>query len=234
MPFRVAADVPTHLPPVDVGMSPGTLRAHTLKIGEQPCDIPAAQPVAAAMSITVTTHSTFIRSCDAADRHLKARVGNIETSDGGRQVLGAVASSGTGIAVQLRRRLEAVGRTAGAKVTAFADGCPGLQSILADAGVDKPPPADRFHIAMRLRHAKLAASGLSTDAPGRKAAKATIVTEVGRLHWRKGQACLPGRARSSKPRRGVPKTVARASRDRRISAQPEHPTGQPRRSGSSD
>ena len=71
MPFRVAADVPTHLLPVDVGMSPGTLRAHTLKIGEQPCDIPAAQPVAAAMSITVTTHSTFIRSCDAADRHLE-------------------------------------------------------------------------------------------------------------------------------------------------------------------
>ncbi len=37
---------------------------------------------------------------------------------------------------------------------------------------------------MRLQHAKLAASGLPTDAPGRKEAKATIVTEVERLHWR--------------------------------------------------
>ena len=64
MPFRVAADVLTHLLPADVGMSPETLRAHTLKIGEQLCDIPTAKPVAAAMSITVTTDSTFIRSCD--------------------------------------------------------------------------------------------------------------------------------------------------------------------------
>ena len=31
MPFRVAADVLTHLLPADVGMSPETLRAHTLR-----------------------------------------------------------------------------------------------------------------------------------------------------------------------------------------------------------
>lgn len=37
---------------------------------------------------------------------------------------------------------------------------------------------------MRLQHAKLAASGLSTDEPRRKEAKATIVAEVERLHWR--------------------------------------------------
>jgi hypothetical protein len=37
---------------------------------------------------------------------------------------------------------------------------------------------------MRLQHAKRAASGLLTDEPGRKEAKATIVTEVERLHWR--------------------------------------------------
>jgi hypothetical protein len=69
-------------------------------------------------------------------------------------------------------------------VTAFTDGCPGLRSILADAGVTTRPVADWFHIAMRLQHAKLAASGLLTDEPGRTQAQATIVTEVERLHWR--------------------------------------------------
>ena len=42
MPFRVAADVLTRLLPADVGMSPETLRAHTLKTGAQLCDIPTA------------------------------------------------------------------------------------------------------------------------------------------------------------------------------------------------
>jgi hypothetical protein len=69
-------------------------------------------------------------------------------------------------------------------VTAFTDGCAGLQSILADAGVTQQPIADWLHIAMRLQHAKLAASGLSTDEPGRLAAKTAIVAEVERLHWR--------------------------------------------------
>jgi hypothetical protein len=184
MPFRVAADVLTHLLPADAGMSPETLRAHTLKIGEQLCDIPTAKPVAAAMSITVTTDSTFICSCEEGTRYLEVRVGNVETSDGGRQVFAAVAGSDTDIAAEIRRSLEAVGRTAATKVSAFTDGCPGLQSILADAGVTTRPFADWFHIAMRLQHAKLAASRLLTDEPGRKEAKATIVTEVERLHWR--------------------------------------------------
>jgi hypothetical protein len=92
--------------------------------------------------------------------------------------------TGTDIAVLIRRSLETVGRTADTVVTAFTDGCPGLRSILAAAGVRKPPSADRFHIAMRLQHAKLAASGLSTDAPGRMQAKTAIVAEVERLHWR--------------------------------------------------
>ena len=76
MPFRVAADVLRHLLPADVGMSPETLRAHTLKIGEQLGDIPTAKPIAVAMSITVTTDSTFIRSCEEGNRHLEVRVGN--------------------------------------------------------------------------------------------------------------------------------------------------------------
>jgi hypothetical protein len=184
MPFRVAANVLMHLLPADVGMCPETFGAHTLKIGEHLCDIPTGKPVATAMRITVTTDSTFIRSCEEANRHLEVRVGNVETSDGGRQVFGAVARSDTDIAVQIRRSLEVVGRTAATKVTAFTDGCPGLRSLLANAGVTTPPIADWFHIAMRLQHVNLAARGLLTDEPGCKEAEATIVTEVERLHWR--------------------------------------------------
>jgi hypothetical protein len=184
MPFRVAAEVLTHLLPVDSGTNPETLRAHTHKIAKRLCDIPTAKPMVAAMSITVTTDSTFIRSCEEGSRHLEARVGNVETSGGGRQVFGAVAGSDTDIAAQLRRNLEAIGRTAATTATAFTDGCAGLRSMIADAGVTTQPIADWFHIAMRLQHAKLTASGLPTDEPGCKEAKATIVTEVERLHWR--------------------------------------------------
>jgi hypothetical protein len=97
-------------------------------------------------------------------------------------VFGAVAKADTEIAVRIRRSLETVGRAADTELTAFTDGCSGLQSILAEAGCNKPPIADWFHIAMRLRHAKQAASGLSTDTPGRMLAKAAIVPEVERLH----------------------------------------------------
>jgi hypothetical protein len=69
-------------------------------------------------------------------------------------------------------------------VTAFTDGCPGQRSILADAGVMKPPILDWFHIAMRLQHTTRAASGLSTDTADRIVAKAVIVAEVERLRWR--------------------------------------------------
>ncbi len=65
-----------------------------------------------------------------------------------------------------------------------AQPCLGLQSILAKTGVTKPPIADWFHIAMRLQHAKQAASGLSTDGPCRLQAKTAIVAEVERLRWR--------------------------------------------------
>ena len=178
MPFRIAADVLTHLLPADVGMSPETLRAHTLKIDAQLCDISTAKPIAPATSITVTTDSTFIRSCEKGNRHLEVRVGNVETSDGGRQVFGAVARSDTDIAVQIRQSLEAVGQTAATKVTAFTDGCPGLRSILADAGVTTRPIADWFHIAMRLQHAKVAASGLPTDEPGSQGGQGRFCRKV--------------------------------------------------------
>jgi hypothetical protein len=184
MPYRVAAGLLGHILPVDAGTSPETLRGHTLKVGEQLRDAAAVKPGPAVSAITVTVDSTFIRGCHDGERHLEVRVGNVETSGGGRQVFGAVAKAETEIAVMLRRSLEMVGRTADTELTAFTDGAPGLRSILAEAGCKKPPIADWFHIAMRLQHAKQAASGLSTDTPGRMQAKAVIVPEVERLHWR--------------------------------------------------
>jgi hypothetical protein len=134
-------------------------------------------------AITVTVDSRFIRGCHNGERHLEVRVGNVETSDGGRQMFGAAAKTDTNIAELTRRSLGAVGRTNDTELTAFIDGCPGLWSILAEAGCKAPPIADWFHMAMRLRHAKQAASGLSTDTPGRMEAKIAIAAEVERLHW---------------------------------------------------
>jgi hypothetical protein len=115
---------------------------------------------------------------------LEVHVGNIETETGGRQVFGAVARADTEITVLIQRTLETVGRTDTTKVTAFTDGCTGLRTVLTNAGVTKPPILDWFHIAMRLRHTRLTAGNLSTDNPDRVTAKATIVAEVERLHWR--------------------------------------------------
>jgi hypothetical protein len=151
---------------------------------EQLSDAAAAKPAAAASEITVTIDSTFIRSREDGERHLEVRVGNVETPDGGRQVFGSVAKRDTDIASLIRRSLKTVGRTTETTVTAFTDGCLGLQSILAEAGITTPPIADWFHIAMRLQHAKQAPSGLSTDEPRRTRAKTAIVAEVERLHWR--------------------------------------------------
>jgi hypothetical protein len=128
--------------------------------------------------------SPWTRHSSAAVATAEVRVGNVETSGGGRQVFGAVAKADTEIAALIRRSLETVDRASDTELTAFTDGCSGLQSILAEAGCQKPPTADWFHIAMRLQHAKQATSGLSTDTPGRMQAKAAIVAEVERLHWR--------------------------------------------------
>ena len=165
MPYRVAAGLLAHLLPVEAGNSPETLRAHTVKLGEQLRDADAVKPTATASAITVTLDSTFIRGCHDGERHLEVRVGNVETSDGGRQVFGAAAKTDTNIAELIRRSLGAVGRTDDTELIAFTDGCPGLRSILAEAGCKTPPIADWFHIAMRLQHTKLAAANLSTDDP---------------------------------------------------------------------
>jgi len=185
MSYRVAADVLQHLLPIDAGRSPETLRHHTLRIGAQLGAATADQPTAAAAAaITVSVDSTFIRSGAEGERHLEVRVGNVETASGGRQVFGAVTKADTDISALIRQGLRAVGRADDTEVTAFTDGCPGLRSILVDAGVTTPPILDWFHIAMRIQHATQIASGLPTDDAGKMQAKIVIVEEVERLRWR--------------------------------------------------
>ena len=194
MTYRVAAGVLQHLLPVTAGRSPETLRSHTLRIGEQLSAAAASRPIAIAAAITVSVDSTFIRSREDGERHLEVRVGNVETAGGGRQVFGAVAKAETDISALIRRNLAVVGRTDATVVTAFTDGCPGLRSVLVDAGVTTPPILDWFHIAMRIQHATQAASGLLADNPSRVQAKAVIVEEVERLRWR----IWNGKARNAK------------------------------------
>jgi hypothetical protein len=184
MPYREAADVLAQMLPLDAGKSCETLRRHTLKIGEALRNAVVSRPETAASAIDASLDSTFIRSCEDGERHLEVIVGNVETEADGRQVFGAVAKSGTDIKEQLRGSLEVVGRTADTALTAYTDGCSGLRRILVDAGIAGLPILDWFHIAMRLQHLKQVAGGLSADDPERTAAKAVIVAEVERLHWR--------------------------------------------------
>ena len=184
MTYRTAADVLVQMFPVDAGKHHATMRRRTLKVGEMLRDRIAIRPEAAASAIVVTLDSTFIRSCENGKRHMEVRVGNVETASGGRQVFGAVAKAATDIRAVIRCSLDAVGRTEDTALTAFTDGCPGLRGSLADAGVTTRPMLDWVHIAMRLQHLKQIADGLSADDPARVAAKAVIVEEVERLHWR--------------------------------------------------
>ena len=182
MPYRVAAGVLEYLLPIDAGSDPETLRACTLKVGAALVDTAATNPATAASSITLTLDSTFIRSCEDGQRHLEVRLGNIETSDGARQVFAAVAKTDTSIEALIRRGLKEVGHTGETELTAFTDGCSGLRSILVNAGITKPPGLDWFHIAMRLQHAEKTAGTLPADTPERENARAMILAEV--LHWR--------------------------------------------------
>jgi hypothetical protein len=182
--YRTAADVLEQMVPVNAAKHPETLRRHALKVGEMLRDCAAAAPETMATTVVVTLDSTFIRSCENGERHLEVRVGNVDTKSGGRQVFGSVAKAETDIKVLINRNLNAVGRTEHTALTAFTDGCPGLRRILADAGVTTAPSLDWFHIGMRLQHLKQVDNGLSCDDPSRAAAKAVIVAEVERLHWR--------------------------------------------------
>jgi len=184
MAYRTAADLLVQMFPVDAGTHHATLRRHTLKVGEALGECAAVRPETTVSAIVVTLDSTFIRSCAEGARHLEVRVGHVETASGGRQVFGAVAKADTDIRALIRRNLDAVGRTEDTALTAFTDGCPGLRRILADADVVGPPILDWFHIAMRLQHLKQIASVLPADDSEQAAAKAVIVAEVERLHWR--------------------------------------------------
>ena len=184
MTYRTAADLLEQVFPVDAAKHPETLRRQTLKTGAALAECAAIQPETPASAVVVTLDSTFIRSCEDGERHLEVRVGNVETKAGGRQVFGAVTKANTAIEGLIGRELDAVGRTEDTVLTAFTDGCPGLRRILADADVTELPILDWFHIGMRLQHLKQIAGALSADHPARVAAKAVIVTEVERLHWR--------------------------------------------------
>jgi hypothetical protein len=170
--------------PLDAGKSHETLRRHTLQAGEALQNRAAPKLETEASAIDTSLDSTFIRSCEEGERHLEVMVGNVETTAGGRRVFAAVAKSGTDIREQIRTSLDALGRTADTALTGFTDGCSGLRRILADVGVTGTPILDWFHIAMRLQHLEQVAGSLSADDPERAAAKAVIVAEAERLHWR--------------------------------------------------
>jgi hypothetical protein len=184
MTYRTAAELLEQMFPVNAAKHSETVRRHALKVGEALQECAVTTPETMAPAVVVTLDSTFIRSCETGERHLEVRVGNVETKSGRRQVFGAVAKTGTDIKALINRNLDAVGRTEETALTAFNDGCDGLRRILADAGVTDLPLLDWFHIGMRLQHLKRVASALSCDDPSREAAKAVIVGEVERLHWR--------------------------------------------------
>ncbi|MBV8573520.1 MAG: ISKra4 family transposase [Acetobacteraceae bacterium] len=184
MTYRTAAEVLAQMFPIDAGKDHETLRRHTLALGEQLQHRPVVAPATPAAAIAISVDSTFIRSCEAGERHLEVRVGNAETDAAGRQVFGAVAGSATDLVALIGRTLDSVGRTAATALTGFTDGCAGLRSILAASGVTEPAILDWFHVGMRLQHLTQTAGALSTDTPARREAKAVIVTEVERLRWR--------------------------------------------------
>jgi hypothetical protein len=160
---RTAADLLMQMFPMHAGTNPETLRRHTVKTGAALGDGAPIRPDTAASAIVVTLDGTFIRSGEETERHLEVRVGNVETTTGGRQVFGAVVRADTDIKALIRRNLDAVGRTGGTILTAFTGGCPGLRGILADAGITPSPMLDWFHIAMRLNNLKQVADALPAD-----------------------------------------------------------------------
>ena len=93
-------------PAAEDGKSPETLRSHTLQVGEQLGHAAVDRPATVAAAITVSLDSTFVRSREEGARHLEVRVGNVETTAGGRQVFAAVAKADTNIARLIRRGLE--------------------------------------------------------------------------------------------------------------------------------
>ena len=118
-----------------------------------------------------------------------------------------------------------------------------LRGILADAGVLEPPILDWFHIAMRLQHLQQISDGLAARDPARAAAKAVIVAEVERLHWRiwngkaknareehrsypRSDASFPGRAGQPELGRAVAKALDGLTGTGQVFDWPERVAGQ--------
>ena len=175
MTDRPAAGMLAPLLLVAAGTSYGTLRRHTLELGERVRNAAMVEPdavdAAAAPAIARSLDAMFLRSCPEGEQHLEGRIGNAETSGDGRQLFGAVANAGTDIMAQIRRALDTIGRTSDTEPTAFTDGCSSVRFILAAAGVTDPPILDWFHLSLRLQHAKQAAGGLPADGPDRAQAR---------------------------------------------------------------
>jgi hypothetical protein len=117
-------------------MSHGTLRRHTLELGEGLRDAATVEPeaaeAAAAPAIALSLDATFIRSCHEGERHLEVRVGNAETPGGGRQLFGAVANAGTDIVALIQRTLDTMGRTSDTELTALALSSPSRQKCRSE------------------------------------------------------------------------------------------------------
>ena len=82
--YRTAAELLGQLFPVDAGTAHETLRRHTFKVAEELPKPAVVKPATPAETVTVTLDSTFIRSCEGAERHLEVRIGNVETATGRR------------------------------------------------------------------------------------------------------------------------------------------------------
>jgi hypothetical protein len=184
MTYRTAADLLEQMFPVDAAKHPETVRRHALKVGEALGECATTPPEITASAVVVTVEF---------DLHPELQASGASSRGACRQCRNGIRwTAGIWLRRQSQHRhqsfdqpdLDAVGRTGETELTAFTDGCSGLRNILAAAGVTTAPLLDWFHIGMRLQHLKQVASGLSCDNPSREAAKAVIVEEVERLHWR--------------------------------------------------
>ena len=85
--YTRAVDILEQLLPVGAGRDKETLRRHALKAGAAVRDRAAIGPATAASAITITLDSAFFRSCQGGERHLEARVGNVETASAAARFL---------------------------------------------------------------------------------------------------------------------------------------------------
>src|SRR4029077_17310845 len=83
MTYRTAAELLEQMFPVNAAKHSETVRRHALKVGEALRECAVITPETLEPEVVVTLDSTFIRSCETAERHLEVRIGNVETKSGG-------------------------------------------------------------------------------------------------------------------------------------------------------